>query len=206
MDSFLFQTVGQTQVPYIAECMGLPLFQEEIRGSALDQELDYSKTTGDETEDLYSLIKKVKEAHPDVEGVSVGAILSSYQANRVKNVCERLGLEVLACLWQKDQQELLDEMIDSKLEAVLIKVAGIGLGKVDLLKNLKQMREKLMTLNKKYGTHVCGEGGEYESFTLDCPLFKKKIEIVEWETIIHSDDAFAPVCLAKINKVKLIEK
>ena len=27
----------------------------------------------------------------------------------------------------------------------------------------------------KYGLNVCGEGGEYETFTLDCPLFKKKI-------------------------------
>lgn len=30
-------------------------------------------------------------------------------------------------------------------------------------------------LSQKYGVHVCGEGGEYETFTLDCPLFKKKI-------------------------------
>lgn len=30
-------------------------------------------------------------------------------------------------------------------------------------------------LSQKYGVHVCGEGGEYETFTLDCPLFKRKI-------------------------------
>ena len=30
-------------------------------------------------------------------------------------------------------------------------------------------------LHRKYGIHVCGEGGEYETFTLDCPLFKKRI-------------------------------
>jgi hypothetical protein len=29
--------------------------------------------------------------------------------------------------------------------------------------------------NERYGSHICGEGGEYESLTLDCPLFKKKI-------------------------------
>ena len=29
--------------------------------------------------------------------------------------------------------------------------------------------------NKKYGLNICGEGGEYETFTLDCPLFKKRI-------------------------------
>ena len=27
----------------------------------------------------------------------------------------------------------------------------------------------------KFGLNVCGEGGEYETFTLDCSLFKKKI-------------------------------
>jgi diphthine-ammonia ligase len=27
----------------------------------------------------------------------------------------------------------------------------------------------------KYGLHPCGEGGEYETFTLDSPLFKKEL-------------------------------
>ena len=30
---------------------------------------------------------------------------------------------------------------------------------------------------KQYGLNVCGEGGEYETFTLDCPLFHKKIVV-----------------------------
>lgn len=29
--------------------------------------------------------------------------------------------------------------------------------------------------NQQYGINVCGEGGEYETFTLDCPLFRKEI-------------------------------
>ena len=28
-------------------------------------------------------------------------------------------------------------------------------------------------LNELYGANVCGEGGEYESLTLDCPLFTR---------------------------------
>jgi diphthamide synthase (EF-2-diphthine--ammonia ligase) len=27
----------------------------------------------------------------------------------------------------------------------------------------------------EYGCHPCGEGGEYETLTLDCPLFRYKI-------------------------------
>ena len=33
----------------------------------------------------------------------------------------------------------------------------------------------LILYKDKYGSNVCGEGGEYETFTLDGPLFKKKI-------------------------------
>lgn len=39
----------------------------------------------------------------------------------------------------------------------------------------------MIKLEKKYGVHPCGEGGEYESFVLDCPLFKKRIQLLESE-------------------------
>ena len=40
--------------------------------------------------------------------------------------CTRLGLVSLAYLWKRDQKELLQEMIESKVHAVLIKVAAMG--------------------------------------------------------------------------------
>ena len=44
-------------------------------------------------------------------------------------------------------------------------------------------------------------GGEYESLTLDCPLFKKRIVIDQKEVVMHSDDAFAPVAYLKVSGV-----
>jgi diphthine-ammonia ligase len=40
--------------------------------------------------------------------------------------CLRLGLTCLAYLWRRDQAELLEEMIETELNAVLIKVAAMG--------------------------------------------------------------------------------
>jgi len=37
-----------------------------------------------------------------------------------------LNLKVLAYLWRREQQELLSEMIDSGMEAILIKTAALG--------------------------------------------------------------------------------
>ena len=66
-------------------------------------------------------------------------------------------------------------MIDAGLEAILIKVAGIGLTTKHLGKTLAEMYPTLLKLNDLYGSHICGEGGEYETLTLDSPMFKKRI-------------------------------
>jgi len=64
----------------------------------------------------------------------------------------------------------------------------------------------MCNLNHKYGSNVCGEGGEYETFTLDCPLFKQRIVIDESEVVIHSDDAFAPVGFLHFKKMHVEQK
>ncbi|CAJ0630132.1 12434_t:CDS:2 [Entrophospora sp. SA101] len=206
LDSFLYQTVGHDAIEYYAGCMNLPLYRREIVGKSIVQEIDYRETVNDETEDLYELLKTVKESHPDIKAISVGAILSNYQRVRVENVCNRLGLISLAYLWRRNQKELLAEMIDSGLTAILIKVAAIGLEPSHLGKSIKELYPYLCTLNEKYDVHICGEGGEYETLTLDCPLFVKRIIIEETEIVTHSDDAFATVAYLRPKKLILKEK
>ena len=41
--------------------------------------------------------------------------------------CQRLQLTSLSYLWRRNQEELLDEMIDSGIKAVVIKVASLDL-------------------------------------------------------------------------------
>jgi diphthine-ammonia ligase len=146
MDSFMYQTVGHDAVHLQADCAKLPLYREYITGESIDQNLNYSTTSGDETEDLYRLLKRVKEEHEDIRGVSVGAILSNYQRARVENVCVRLGLTCLAYLWQRDQKELLAEMINAGLTAIVIKAAAIGLKSVHLGKTLAELHSTLLAL------------------------------------------------------------
>ncbi|XP_028847815.1 diphthine--ammonia ligase [Denticeps clupeoides] len=193
LDSYMYQTVGHQAIELLAEAMGLPLYRRTIEGTSLDTGREYSQRQGDEVEDLYHLLKHVKEKE-GVEAVSVGAILSDYQRVRVENVCARLRLQPLAYLWRRDQETLLSEIISCDLHALLIKVAAFGLDpEKHLGKSLSEMEPYLKQLSQKYGVHVCGEGGEYETFTTDCPLFKKRIVIDAMETVIHSADAFAPV-------------
>ncbi|ORX63156.1 hypothetical protein DM01DRAFT_1298162 [Hesseltinella vesiculosa] len=207
LDSYMYQTVGHDAIHCYAECMDLPLYRRDIIGAPLQMEAVYDTTENDETEDLYQLLKEIKEKHPDAKGVSVGAILSNYQRVRVEHVCERLGLESLAYLWERNQKELLAEMADAGVNAILIKVAAMGLKPYQHLgKTIAEMYPVLCDLNEKYDVHICGEGGEFETFTLDCPLFKKRIVLDETEVVIHSEDVFAPVGYLQLKKCHLEDK
>lgn len=63
-----------------------------------------------------------------------------------KTRCQRLGLVPLAYLWQRDQTELLSEMVEAGMEAILIKVAGIGLLPQHLGQTLAQIQPTLLQL------------------------------------------------------------
>jgi diphthine-ammonia ligase len=149
LDSYMFQTVGHTAIAAMAEAMALPLVRRQTAGRALHNGLQYpaagaagaeppgsdrgapgdgaGPAARDEVEDLYDLLADVKRAHPSVAGVSCGAILSTYQRLRVEAVCARVGLLCHAFLWQREQAGLLQDMIDARVDAVLVKVAAAGL-------------------------------------------------------------------------------
>ncbi|XP_042300383.1 diphthine--ammonia ligase isoform X3 [Sceloporus undulatus] len=206
LDSYMYQTVGHHAIDIYSEAMGLPLYRHTIKGASVDTGRIYTRCEGDEVEDLYHLLKLVKDKE-NVDAVSVGAILSDYQRVRVEDVCKRLALQPLAYLWRQDQETLLKEMISSNIQAIIIKVAAFGLvPDKHLGKTLDEMEPYLLELSKKYGVHICGEGGEYETFTLDCPLFKKKIVLDSSEVVVHSADAFAPVAYLRLLKLHLEDK
>ncbi|KAF8299898.1 adenine nucleotide alpha hydrolases-like protein [Clavulina sp. PMI_390] len=213
LDSYMYQTVGQDAIDYVARAMDLPLYRRVISGAAVEQGNEYgtrdaskqAAVSGDETEDLYELLKIVIDAHPDVKGVSVGAILSNYQRVRVEHVCRRLSLTALSYLWQRDQTELLGEMIENGLDAILIKVAGAGLTSKHIGKSLAQMQPTLHRLRDMYQTHVCGEGGEYETLTLNSQLFKRPIHLQTTEIVMIDDNDVAPVAFLRVKDASLGE-
>jgi diphthine-ammonia ligase len=70
LDSYLYQTVGQDAIEFVAQALDLPLYRKVISGSAVEQSGEYgsrepsssgnSGIQGDETEDLYDLLRTVK--------------------------------------------------------------------------------------------------------------------------------------------------
>ena len=117
-----------------------------------------------------------------------------------------MGLESLAYLWDRNQEELLQDMIDNEMHSVIIKTCAYGLDRNDLLKPIKFLQPKIVKLAQQFELNICGEGGEYESLTLDCPLYKKRIKITDYEVVIHSSDLFTEVAYAVIKKYEIEKK
>jgi diphthine-ammonia ligase len=186
----MYQSAAHNLIPQLAECFSVPLIREPIRGTAKVQTISYDQINEeDEVEDLYRLLKRVVLEYPQVQGVSCGAIASTYQRLRVEQICHRLGLQSLAYLWFRSRQELLDEIISSMVDAMFVKVAGAGLDPFKHLgKSISTSRIELQRLHKKFGLDLCGEGGEYETFTLNLPSFQKRINILSTKIILDSED------------------
>ncbi|XP_016092870.1 diphthine--ammonia ligase [Sinocyclocheilus grahami] len=205
LDSYMYQTVGHRAVGLYAEAMGVPLYRRTIEGSSLHTAREYSQTEGDEVEDLYQLLKLVKEKER-VEAVSVGAILSDYQRVRVENVCARLQLQPLAYLWRRDQAELLREIISSGLQALLIKVAAYGLdperhlGKslAEMEAYLHEVRDTQILLPEK---RMVVEEKRRSVVPRRALCFSDSME-----TVIHSADAFAPVGYLRFTRMHTEDK
>ena len=166
--SWMYHKENIEIMPSIAKAMDIPLLMKESRAEKEE-----------ELEDLKELIKEAR-----VEAVISGAIASEYQRTRIEKICHEINVKSFTPLWHKRQEELLKEMIHAGFEIIITAVAADGMGEEWLGRKInEECIEDLVELNEKYGINAAGEGGEYETMVLDCPLYKKRIEITKAEKI-----------------------
>ncbi|KAF1924360.1 adenine nucleotide alpha hydrolases-like protein, partial [Didymella exigua CBS 183.55] len=196
INSYMYQTVGHAVIPLYEQALGIPVYRQEITGSAVNSERDYrtpqaQQQEQDETEDLVPLLRKAMLAHPEANAVSTGAILSTYQRTRVESVALRLGLAPLSYLWQYpllppySQSQLLRDMAAVGQRAIVIKTASGGLDErvlgwdVAAPSTIAKLQKAMARFGEESNGAVLGEGGEYETLALDGPrpLWKKRIRI-----------------------------
>ena len=167
-ESYMFHTPSISKVKQQAEVMNLPLITQETQGEKEE-----------ELKDLEEVIKKAKEKY-NIQAIVTGALYSIYQASRIQKICDRLELKCFNPLWHKNELEYLNELIKNRFKVVITGVFAYPLDKSWLNKEINQeFIEDVKKFNEKYEIHPAGEGGEFETFVLDCPLFKKPLEITD---------------------------
>lgn len=165
-DSWMFHSLNIRLVNSFAEAVGIPLVKAETEG-----------VKEEELKDLKRLLAMV-----DVDGVVSGAISSNYQKSRIDKICKELNLKSIAPLWQEDPVGLLRELIRLKFKVVITGVYAYGFNPDWLGREIDASTvDDLIKLNQKHQVSPVGEGGEYETLTLDAPFFKKRIQVVNGE-------------------------
>ena len=161
-DSYMFHIPNIDLVKLQAKAMNLPLIFLESSGIK-EKEL----------EDIRKALKIAIEKY-NIRGVVSGALASNYQKSRIDNICNELKLSSIAPLWHIDLEQYLKDLIKNDFEIIITGIAAEGLTK-DFLG--KKINNDLIKKIRKTKIHLAGEGGEYESLVLNCPLFNKKIKI-----------------------------
>ncbi len=185
-DSYMYHTpnIGLTLIQ--AEAMKIQLASKESKGEKEK-----------EIEDLKILLEGL-----GVEGVVCGAIASNYQKQRVEKVCKELNLKLLSPLWEMDQEKLLRDIIENKFEVIITAVAAEGFDESWLGRKIdEECIKDLIELKEKFSINIAGEGGEFETVVLDCPLFIRKILITESEKRWEGNNG-----MLDVKDAKLVEK
>lgn len=152
----------------------------DLQAKAIGIPLIKGYTSGEEEKEVEDLKKVLEDLN--IDGIVAGALESEYQRTRIEKVCHELGLISYTPLWHKNSEQLLREMIHARFDIVIVGVSAYGLGKEWLGRKIdEKVVEELKRLNQKYGIHIGGEGGEFETFVKDAPFFKARIIFDEVE-------------------------
>lgn len=186
-DSYMFHfpNIGWTGLQ--AEAIGVPQFT--------------AKTEGVKEEELADLERALAGAKGkfDLEGVYTGALASVYQKSRVEKICESLGLECISPLWGSDPESHLRRLVEDGFVAMMVSVSALGLDQSWLGRVLdEQAVDDLVELGRKFRFHVGLEGGEGETFVLDCPLFRSRLEVLESSPHWRGDTGYLQISRARL--------
>jgi len=161
-DSMMFQLQNTEIAQYQAKSIGVKWINVISQGVE-DKEID----------ELEDTIRKLNE---DLDAIVVGALRSDYQKTRIERMCERLDLISYCPLWHHDSLEHMNSLIEHGFDVRIVSVSCEGLDESWLGEKIsKESLGKLIELSEKYRFNLDGEGGEFETITLNAPHFEKAI-------------------------------
>jgi len=153
-----------------SQAIGIPIVQREITWDSYEEGFKAATT-------------ELKQM--GIEGAIFGDIDIQEHKDWVNRVCNEVGIMPMEPLWGIDPEQVLTDFINEGFEAIVVNVkadlfGGEWLGrKID-----RSFLEDLRKLHSKHNVHVCGELGEYHTFVIDGPIFKRRIKILDGKRVL----------------------
>jgi diphthine-ammonia ligase len=135
--------------------------------------------------ELPEIRKALKKLKADV--LVSGVMTTPEHMDWYQEVCNPIQVKHYAPLWGKNPLTALDEMKQLGFRMLIIEVnTAMGSNKNWLGKEIDdKMLNEIKKLGNEQQINPIGEWGEYHTIVLDCPIYKKRINIlkseIKWE-------------------------
>lgn len=190
-ESYLFHSPNIWATQLQSKALQIPILTKKINSISID----------DECNKLDQLISQAKSDYK-IEGIVHGGIRSNFQKNKFNKICEKYNLKLISPLWQMDEYNYMNQLLKNSFVIQIISVSSMGLDAsfLGIILNYSTL-DDLYRRSKKYGFNLSFEGGEAETIVLDCPIFKKRLEILTSK--IHWDGQRG---IVEISDISLLDK
>jgi uncharacterized protein (TIGR00290 family) len=138
----------------------------------------------------------------EIEGLVTGDMDIIEHRTWTENMCNEFGLKALMPLWKLDRKEIMTGFIEDGFESIVVCL------KADILDDRwlgRRIDRKFMVDMQKYqqshDIDICGENGEYHTFVVDGPAFRKRISVTLGDKVLSEGYWFQD-----ITRATLIEK
>jgi uncharacterized protein (TIGR00290 family) len=151
-----------------AELMNIPLIQKEVSPDMGKYETEFKEA-----------VSEIKTK--GIKGMVFGDVYLDEHKSWVDRVCQDLEIVPIEPLWDHSPAKVVEEFIDLGFKAIVVSCKADLFGKDFIGRCLdRDLVQELKVRN----ICPCGENGEFHTFVIDGPLFKRRIEILESEAVL----------------------
>ena len=162
-----FHGIEKDLIKLQAELIGIALTQKEVTADMKEYEKEFKQA-----------VTTFKDK--GIDKMVFGDIYLDEHKDWVERVCGDIGIAPLEPLWNKSPLSVAKEFVDLGFKSIVVSCQADKFDK-DFVGRIID-RELLDELEKK-SICPCGENGEFHTFVIDGPMFKKRINITEKEVV-----------------------
>ncbi len=190
-DCFLFHYATVEHTPKLAEILGLRHILTTCDVADPKKEAE--------------IVKNIVEKEVKVDAVVLGGTgLQETQLKSIQDALRPLGIEVFAAHAGLDHDKVMEQMLEKGYKYIISQVASDGMAKWLGKKIDEATLPQLFSDSKKYGFHVGGEGGYFDSLVLEGPIFNKHLELRNVQK--HMEDEYSGHITAEVKVKQLISR
>ncbi|HYF30785.1 MAG TPA: diphthine--ammonia ligase [Chitinophagaceae bacterium] len=167
----------------ISRSHGLPLSVLQQQAATLNVPIVAVPTSWNDYRENFITALRTVHSQYGVQSMVFGDIDLQPHRDWEENVCKEAGLQAILPLWQRNRRELVNEMIESGIEAIIVS-CNTQMGQ-DFLG--RAITHELADELEAAGIDACGENGEYHTAVVNCPLFAGHIQLPQYEKVLHEN-------------------